>query len=140
MDKAQLDAWNEQMIAEFHSNGGKIAQFKDAPVLLLHHKGAKTGKDRLNPLVYLDDAGRIIIFASKAGAPSHPDWYHNLKAHPDVEIEVGTGRFRVRAEELTGTDRDRLFKEQVEKMPQFGEYAKSAEGHREIPVLELKRV
>jgi len=106
------------------------------PLLLLHHTGAKSGKSRINPLAYQSDDGRYVIFASKAGAPSNPDWYHNLKAQPNVKIEVGTDTIDVVAGEATGEERQRLYRTQVERVPQFGEYEKTA-GERVIPVIIL---
>lgn len=141
MDKTQLDQMNEQVLAEFRANGGKVGgRFEGAPVILLHHKGAKSGKERVNPLVYSEDGERFVIIASKAGAPSHPDWYHNLKAHPDITVEVGTQTLRVRAEEVHGPERQRLFDAQAETMPYFKDYEKAAAGIREIPVFVLMRV
>jgi deazaflavin-dependent oxidoreductase (nitroreductase family) len=130
--------FNAQIIAEFHANDGLVGgMFEGAPMLLLHHTGAKSGKSRVNPLVYQDDRGRYVIFASKAGATTHPDWYHNLKAHPEVQVEVGTSTIDVTAREATGEERERLFRAQVERIPQFAEYEKSA-GARVIPVIVLE--
>ncbi|MFM8412664.1 MAG: nitroreductase/quinone reductase family protein, partial [Alphaproteobacteria bacterium] len=98
---------------------------------------ARTGKPRENPLCALLDRGRLFVFASKAGAPTNPDWYHNLKAHPDVEVEHGTERFRARAVEVTGHEREALYARQASLMPQFAEYAASTS--RVIPVVELAR-
>lgn len=139
MDKAALDAMNQHVIEEFRANGGKVGgNFEGAPVLLLHHTGAKSGKARINPLVFSEDGDRWVIIASKAGAPSHPDWYHNLKAHPDTTIELGTETVKVHVEEVFGDERRRLFDQQAEQMPYFKEYEKKAEG-REIPVLVMSR-
>ena len=96
--------------------------FEGSPLLLLHHVGARTGTDRINPLVYDRDGDRYVIFASKAGAPTNPDWYHNLKAHPNVTIEVGTDTIDVVAAEAAGDERDRLFRAQAERSPNFAEY------------------
>ena len=106
------------------------------PLLLLHHTGAKSGAARINPLAYRADGDRYVIFASKAGAPSNPDWYHNLKAHPNVTIEVGTDTIDVVASEASGEERDRLYNAQAEQVPQFADYEKSA-GGRVIPVIIL---
>jgi deazaflavin-dependent oxidoreductase (nitroreductase family) len=100
---------------------------------LLHHTGAKSGKSRINPLAYLSDGGRYVVFASKGGAPTNPDWYHNLTAHPNTRIEVGTDTIDVVASEATGEERERLFGIQAERVPQFAEYQKRIE--RLIPVL-----
>jgi deazaflavin-dependent oxidoreductase (nitroreductase family) len=129
--------FNAQVIEEFRSNGGRVdGMFGGMPLLLLHHTGAKSGKSRINPLAYQTDGGRYVIFASKAGAPTNPDWYHNLKAHPQATIEVGTETIEVLAGEATGEERDRLFRSQVERSPAFGDYEKKA-GGRVIPVIVL---
>ena len=128
--------FNARIIEEFHANEGRVGgPFEGATLLLLHHVGARSGKDRINPLVYNRDGDRYVIFASKAGAPTNPDWYHNLKAHPNVTIEVGTDTIEVSASEASGEERDRLFNAQVERSPQFGEYQSKTD--REIPVILL---
>jgi deazaflavin-dependent oxidoreductase (nitroreductase family) len=129
--------FNAKIIDEFHANEGRVGgMFEGMPLLLLHHTGAKSGKSRINPLAYQSDNGRYVIFASKAGAPTNPDWYHNLKTHPNVMIEVGTEKIDVLANEATGDERERLFRTQVERVPQFGEYEKKTDG-RVIPVMIL---
>ena len=129
--------FNAQIIEEFHANEGRVGgMFEGLPLLLLHHTGAKSGKSRTNPLAYQGDDGRYVIFASKAGAPTNPDWYHNLKAKPNVSIEVGTDTIDVLASEATGEERERLYRTQVERVPQFAEYEKTA-GERVIPVIVL---
>lgn len=105
-------------------------------LLLLHHTGARSGTSRISPLAYLTDKGRYVVFASKAGAPTNPDWYHNLRAHPRTMIEVGTETLEVVADEATGEERDRLFWAQVERSPAFGEYENKT-GGRLIPVVAL---
>src|SRR5438128_1461860 len=128
--------FNAQIIDEFHANEGRVGgMFEGMPLLLLHHTGAKSGTDRVNPLAYQSDDGRYVIFASKGGAPTNPDWYYNLKANPNVTIEVGSDTIEVVASEATGEERERLFRRQVENVPQFGEYEKTA--GREIPVIVL---
>jgi deazaflavin-dependent oxidoreductase (nitroreductase family) len=128
--------FNARIIEEFRANEGRVGgTFAGSTLLLLHHVGAKSGKARVNPLAYNRDGDRYVVFASKAGAPTNPDWYHNLKAHPDVTIEVGTDTIRVRAEEATGEERDRLFRAQAERSPQFAEYQSKTE--RVIPVIVL---
>lgn len=128
--------FNAQIIEEFHANEGRVGgMFEGMPLLLLHHTGAKSGKSRINPLAYQSDEGRYVIFASKGGAPTNPDWYHNLKAHPDVTIEVGTDTLDVVASEATGEERERLFRAQAKRVPQFGEYEKKTA--RVIPVIVL---
>ena len=128
--------FNARIIEEFRANDGVVGEpFEGATLLLLHHVGARSGKDRINPLVYSRDGDRYVIFASKAGAPTNPDWYHNLKAHPNVTIEVGTDTIEVVASEATGDERDRLFNAQVQRSPQFGEYRDKTD--RVIPVIVL---
>jgi deazaflavin-dependent oxidoreductase (nitroreductase family) len=129
--------FNSQVIEEFRANGGKVrGMFEGAPLLLLHHTGAKSGQERIAPLVYLDDDGRYVIFASKAGAPTNPAWYHNLLAHPETSIEVGSETVPVTAEEVTGEGRQRLFDVQVQRNPGFADYQEKA-GDRVIPVIAL---
>jgi deazaflavin-dependent oxidoreductase (nitroreductase family) len=131
-----LDDWNARTIAEFHSNHGKVGgQFEGAPLLLLHHIGARSGKSRINPMMYLKDGDRYLVFASKAGADTNPDWYHNLKAHPEVQIEVGDETIDVRAEEITGHERDRLYAHQASLYPAFAKYQRQTK--RIIPVMAL---
>jgi deazaflavin-dependent oxidoreductase (nitroreductase family) len=135
MSTAPAD-FNAQVIEEFHANDGRVGgMFEGMPLLLLHHTGAKSGTSRINPLAYLPDEDRYVIFASKAGAPTNPDWYHNLKAHPDVKIEVGTDTIDVLATEAEGEERERLFRAQVERAPQFAEYEQKTD--RVIPVIVL---
>jgi len=126
--------WNAGIIAEFHKNHGKVGgQFEGAPILLINHTGARTGKSRTNPVMYLKDGRRYLVFASKGGAPANPDWYHNLKKHPDVKIEVGDDTIEVHAEELKGAERDRLYAKQASLYPRFAEYQQKTK--RIIPVI-----
>jgi deazaflavin-dependent oxidoreductase (nitroreductase family) len=128
--------FNAQIIAEFHANEGRVGgMFEGMPLLLLHHAGAKSGKSRVNPLAYQSDGGRYVVFASKGGAPSNPDWYHNLKAHPSTQIEVGTDTIDVLASEASGEERERLYRTQAQRVPQFAEYESKTE--RVIPVMIL---
>jgi deazaflavin-dependent oxidoreductase (nitroreductase family) len=128
--------FNAQVIEEFRANDGRVGgPFEGSTLLLLHHTGARSGASRVNPLVYMADDGRYVIFASKGGAPTNPDWYHNLKAHPDTRIEVGTDTIDVVAGEATGEERERLFRAQAERAPQFADYAEKA--GRVIPVIIL---
>lgn len=128
--------FNAQIIDEFRANEGRVGgAFAGSTLLLLHHTGAKSGTQRVTPLVYLRDGERYVIFASKAGAPTNPAWYHNLKAHPDTEIEVGTETLAVHATEATGDERERLFDAQTKISPQFGEYQRKTD--RLIPVIVL---
>lgn len=130
--------FNTGVIDEFRANRGKVAAFGDAPVVLLTTTGAKSGKERVNPLVALIDGDRVYVVASKGGAPTNPDWYYNLLAHPKVGVELGTERFDAVATPVTGPERDRLFAAQVAVQPGFAEYEQSA-GDRVIPVVELRR-
>jgi deazaflavin-dependent oxidoreductase (nitroreductase family) len=131
--------FNAQIIDEFHTNQGRVGgMFEGVPLLLLHHTGAKSGKSRINPLAYQADGGRYVVFASKGGAPTNPDWYHNLTARPNTTVEVGTDTIDVVASEATGEERDRLFRTQAERVPQFAEYEQKA--GRVIPVMVLTPV
>ena len=136
-----MTTWNERnlvVITEFRSNGGKLGgNFEGAPVLLISTKGAKTGLSRTNPLMYLPDGDRLIVFASKAGAPTSPDWFHNLVANPVVTLEVGTETFEADAEMVSSQERDRLYARQAELYPRFGEY--ETKTSRRIPVVALTR-
>ncbi len=129
--------WNTQVIEEFRANDGRVGgMFEGKPLLLLHHVGARTGTLRVAPLVYLRDGDRYVIFASKAGAPENPAWYHNLLANPETEVEVGSDTVAVRAVELSGPERDSLYDAQVAAEPQFGEYQQTTS--RRIPVIALE--
>ena len=130
--------WNQQVIDEFRANGGKVAQFEGRPLLLLHHKGAKTGTERLNPLVYLPLDGNFAVFGSKAGAPTNPDWYHNLRANPDTQVEIGAETIPVRARVAEREERDRIWEEQKRVNSNFADYEKLTT--RPIPVVILERV
>ncbi|GAC1454463.1 MAG: nitroreductase family deazaflavin-dependent oxidoreductase [Ktedonobacteraceae bacterium] len=131
--------WNQQIIEEFHANGGKVGgQFAGASLLLLHTRGAKSNQPRINPLVYFKDGDKYVIIASKGGAPTNPDWYHNILAHPDVTLEVGTEQFRAHAKVPERQERDRIFADVAKQAPGFGEYQKNSP--RVIPVILLERV
>ena len=131
-----MQDFNARIIEEFRANHGRVGgQFEGANLLLLHHAGAKSGTARVNPLAYLADGDRYVIFASKAGAPTNPDWYHNLRAHPQTKVEVGAATIDVTASEAVGAERDRLFDAQTAAMPQFAAYAQRTE--RTIPVIVL---
>jgi deazaflavin-dependent oxidoreductase (nitroreductase family) len=128
--------FNAKIIDEFRANDGRVGgMFQNMTLLLLHHTGAKSGTAYTNPLAYLPDGDRYVIFASKAGAPENPGWYHNLKASPETTIEVGTDTLDVRAGEAEGEERDRLYNAQVGRSPQFAEY--QAKAGRTIPVMVL---
>jgi deazaflavin-dependent oxidoreductase (nitroreductase family) len=134
---------NQGIITEFRADEGRVGgPFAGAPMILVHNVGRTSGKEYINPLVYLPGEGEddsLYIFASKGGAPTHPDWYRNLIAAGQATVEVGTSTFQVTVTELTGDERDRVYAEQVKHMPGFGDYEKKAEGIRTIPVLQLKR-
>jgi deazaflavin-dependent oxidoreductase (nitroreductase family) len=134
-------SWNTNIIDEFRSNEGRVGgMFEGAPILLLHTTGRRTGHERVNPLMYLPDDDRWVVFASKGGHPFHPHWLHNLEAHPDATIEVGTETIHVRARILhEGPERDELYGRQVALRPQFGEYEQKTAGKRTIPVVVLER-
>jgi deazaflavin-dependent oxidoreductase (nitroreductase family) len=126
--------WNTGIIEEFHKNRGKVGgQFEGAPLLLIHSKGARSGKSRVNPVMYLKDGERYLVFCSKGGAPTNPDWYYNLKAHPDVQIEVGDNTMEVHADEVKGPERDRIYAKQASLFPNFAEYQSKTK--RVIPVM-----
>jgi deazaflavin-dependent oxidoreductase (nitroreductase family) len=128
--------FNAQIIEEFRANHGRVGgMFENTPLLLVHHLGARSGQPRVNPVAYNRDGDRYVIFASKGGAPAHPDWYHNLVAHPEVSIEVGDETIDVTAAEAQGEERDRLFTAQAERSPQFAEYQRNTD--RMIPVITL---
>jgi deazaflavin-dependent oxidoreductase (nitroreductase family) len=135
---SERDDWNRGVIDEFRANGGKVAQFEGRPLLLLHHKGAKTGTERVNPLVYLPVGDAFAVFGSKAGADTNPAWYHNLVAHPDTAVEVGAETVPVRARVAEGEERDRIWDEQKRVNPNFADYEKKTA--RPIPVVLLERV
>jgi deazaflavin-dependent oxidoreductase (nitroreductase family) len=131
-----MSEFNRAIIEEFRANGGKVGgSFEGAPVLLLTSTGAKSGQRRTTPLMYMPDGERMVIFASKGGAPTNPGWYHNLRANPSATVEVGTDTVDVDAAVTSGEERERLFKRQAELYPQFAEYAEKTT--REIPVVAL---
>ena len=133
-----VNDYNSQIIEEFHANEGKVGgPFEGATLLLLTHRGAKTGTARTNPLAYIEEDGRYFVFGSKGGASTNPDWYHNLRANPDATIEIGTKKFDVTAEVLTGEERDRVWTRNVRERPAFGDYEKRTS--RKIPVIALTR-
>jgi deazaflavin-dependent oxidoreductase (nitroreductase family) len=133
-----FNEWNKRIIEEFRANEGKVGgQFEGAPMILVHHFGAKSGTERVTPMVYFPDGDRLLVVASKAGAPTNPDWYHNLKAHPRVDVEVGPETFPVVVEELSGAERDEKWQQITAVMPGFAEYQQKTS--RVIPVLALTR-
>ncbi|MEV5433050.1 nitroreductase family deazaflavin-dependent oxidoreductase [Streptomyces sp. NPDC052701] len=130
--------WNQKIIDEFRANGGRVGgQFEGVPMLVLHHIGAKSGSPRENPVMYQETADGWAVFASAAGADTNPAWYHNLLAHPDVEIEVGTETIPVRARVLGRDERDPVWETQKQRFPAFAEYEKRTS--RVIPVVLLER-
>jgi deazaflavin-dependent oxidoreductase (nitroreductase family) len=131
--------FNQQIIDEFRANHGKVGGgFAGAPMIILTTTGAKSGKPHTNPVVYLEDGDRVFIFGSKAGAPTSPDWYHNLVANPRVTVERGSETYAADAVVITGEERNRLFAAQAAVMPGFADY--QAKTSRVIPVVELRRV
>jgi deazaflavin-dependent oxidoreductase (nitroreductase family) len=136
---SERDEWNRKIVEEFRSNAGVVGgPFEGIPILLLHHRGAKSGTERINPLAYRRDSDNYVIFASKGGAPANPDWYHNLRANPDVEVEVGTDTLKARARVASGAERDRLWTVQKQEFPGFADYERNTD--REIPVIVLEPV
>ena len=130
---------NKAIIDEFRANAGKVGgPFAGRTLLLLHTRGAKSGLERINPVAYVSDGDRLVIIASKGGAPSNPDWYYNLVAHPLVSVEVGTEKFQVRATVAAEPERTNLYNKMVEMMPGFDEYRRKTK--RVIPVFILTRV
>jgi deazaflavin-dependent oxidoreductase (nitroreductase family) len=135
---ADVNDWNAKIIAEFRATGGRVGgQFDGAPLLLLTTTGAKSGLARTSPMMYLPDGDRLVVFASKAGAPTNPDWYHNLVANPSATVEVGTESFDVDAHVTTGAERDELYARQAKLYPGFAEYETKTD--RVIPVVALSR-
>jgi deazaflavin-dependent oxidoreductase (nitroreductase family) len=132
--------FNQDIIDQFRANNGTMIEgmFKGAPLLLLNTTGAKSGQPRINPLAYTRDGDRYVIIASKGGAPTSPDWFHNVVANPEVVVEVGPERFPARASVAEGAERDRLYAAQAALMPGFAEYEKKTT--RRIPVIVLERI
>jgi deazaflavin-dependent oxidoreductase (nitroreductase family) len=130
--------FDRKTIAEFRSNHGKVGGwFEGAPILIMHTKGARTGRSHVKPVMYLRDGERYVVFASKGGAPRNPDWYHNLRAHPNIKIEVGDDTIDVHADEMLGAEHDRLYKTQSTRYPQFADYQRKTK--RVIPVMALTK-
>jgi deazaflavin-dependent oxidoreductase (nitroreductase family) len=131
--------WNNAIIEEFRANSGKVGgYFTGKTLLLLHTIGAKSGQERINPVACVTDGDRLVIVASKGGAPTNPDWYHNLLACPQVTVEVGTERFQVQAAVVPEPERTRLYNQMVAMVPAFAEYQQKTS--RVIPVITLTRV
>ena len=140
MSTGDLDDFNTRIIDEFRANHGKVGEpFEGAPMILVTHTGAKSGQQRTTPLVHTTDGDRLVIIASKGGAPTNPAWFHNIKANPRVTVEVGDDRFEADAEIYEdGPERRRLFDQQAEMMPGFKAYEEKTD--RVIPVVALSRV
>ncbi|WP_328524300.1 nitroreductase family deazaflavin-dependent oxidoreductase [Kribbella sp. NBC_00359] len=138
-----MSDWNTKTIEEFRANEGRVGgNFEGAPMTLLHTRGRTSGREYVTPTMYLPDETEpdtIYVFATKAGAPTNPDWYRNLTAAGDGTIERGTETYKVSVRELTGAERDRIYAEQARRYPGFAEYERRTAGVRTIPVLELKR-
>jgi deazaflavin-dependent oxidoreductase (nitroreductase family) len=133
---SNLNDRNTAIIQEFRANGGKVGgPFTGRTLLILHTIGAKSGQERLNPVAYIKDGDRLVIIASKGGAPTNPDWYYNILANPQVTVEVGTEQFAASASKAMEPERTRLYGKMVEMMPGFAEYQKKTT--RSIPVIVL---
>ena len=133
-----MHAFNQQIIDEFRANSGKLGGgFEGAPMLLLHTTGAKSGKERVNPLAYQADGDHYVVFASKGGAPTNPDWFHNLLANPHVTVEVGDESFAATARVAEGEEHERLWSRQKELRSTFADY--ESKTTRVIPVVILER-
>ena len=139
----EMADWNAKIVDEFRSNEGRVGgPFEGAPLTLVHHRGRKSGRDYVNPMMYMADEAdpaTIYVFASKAGAPTHPDWYYNLLAAGVAEVEVGTETYPVTVTEVVGDERDTIYTEQGRRYPGFAEYETKTAGIRTIPVLALQR-
>jgi deazaflavin-dependent oxidoreductase (nitroreductase family) len=135
--------WNAKTIAEFRANEGRVGgTFEGAPMVLVHHRGRRSGREYVTPMMYLPhdtNQDLIYVFATKGGAPSNPDWYHNLSATGDGSVERGTETYGVTVRGLTGDEREEVYAEQARRYPGFAEYARQTAGVRTIPVLELAR-
>lgn len=132
-----ISPWNQDIVDEFRANGGAVGgNFDGAPLLLLHTVGARTGRERVSPVMYQDLGGPVAVFATKGGAPTHPDWYRNLVAHPEIGAEIGTETRRLRARTATGAERDRIWTKQKLDYPGFAQY--EAQTDRVIPVVILE--
>ena len=141
MADSDTNDFNRGVIEEFRANAGKVGgRFEGAPMILVHHFGAKSGTERISPLVYQSVGEDFAVFASKEGAPTDPQWYHNVVAHPAITVEVGNDTWEVLARVATGDERERIWSKQKQLMPGFADYEERAKGIREIPVLVLERV
>lgn len=132
-----MQDWNRRTVEEFRATKGQVGgMWEGRPLLLLTTTGAKSGQRRTNPVMYLREGDRLFVFASKGGAPSHPDWYRNLLAHPEVTVELGDQTYPAVAKPVTGEERDRIYAKWAQMYPQFQEYQEKTT--RIIPVIELE--
>ena len=138
-----MSDWNATTIEEFRANEGRVGgTFEGAPLVLLHHRGRKSGQEYVTPVMYLPhhaDTNVIYVFATRGGTPVNPDWYYNLTAEGAGSVERGTETYDVSVRDVTGDERDRIYAEQARRYPGFAEYERQTEGLRTIPVLELRR-
>lgn len=132
-----MSDFNSQIVEEFRANGGKVASFEGRPLLLLHTTGAKSGVERVHPLMYQAIGDAFAVFASKAGAPANPGWYYNLLENPDTQVEIGGEAIPVTARIATGPERDEIWARQKQQFPNFAEYEDRTT--RTIPVVILER-
>jgi deazaflavin-dependent oxidoreductase (nitroreductase family) len=133
-----MSDWNKKIIEEFRANQGRVGEnFAGRPLLLLHTKGARSGQERVNPVAYTTDGDKLVVIASKGGAPTNPDWYYNLVANPRVTVEVGTEQFDVQASVAEEPERRRLYDKMIQVMPGFADYERKTA--RTIPVITLTR-
>jgi deazaflavin-dependent oxidoreductase (nitroreductase family) len=138
MTEVNMNAWNQQIIEEFRTHSGKVGgPFEGETLLLLTTVGAKSGQQRINPLTCLRDGERLFVFATKGGSPTHPDWYYNLRAHPQVVVEIGTERWEATAAILADEEREQVYAREIQRHPGIADYEKRA--NRKIPVVELVR-
>jgi deazaflavin-dependent oxidoreductase (nitroreductase family) len=137
-DSPAVSERNQPIVEEFRARGGQVGgMFEGVPLLLLTHTGAQSGRRRISPLAYLRDGERVLIFASNAGRPAHPSWYHNILANPRVTVEIGAETWTAKAVPVHGEERDRHYARQAELMPAFATYQESTS--RVIPVVALER-
>jgi len=137
---SERNDWNRKVIGEFRANEGRVGgMFADMPLVLLHHRGAKTGVERINPLAYERVGESVAVFASAGGQVKNPDWYHNVVANPEVTVELGTETFPAMARVAEGAERDEIWERQKADWPGFAEYDEKTRGIREIPVVVLEK-
>lgn len=143
MSDPSANDWNAQIIAEFRAHDGRVGgQFEGAPMVLVHSRGRKSGREFVTPMMYLADekqSDTIYVFASKAGAPTNPDWYYNLTDAGHAAVERGAETYNVEVRELPVEERDPVYAQQAGRYPGFADYERKTAGIRKIPVLALKR-